>query len=473
MIFKERYEQQKGRPLGKGKFGQIFKVKDKKDGKLYALKYIIPDTEENINKLKDNYKEEIQLMKHIKSKYIVKLIDNFYDETYEGYCIVMELCDGNLRNILNKYKPKGLPLELINKIFIQLNDALKAMLETDYIHRDIKPENILIKYTDKNEKNFDIKLTDFGLSAVISSSIREHSQAGTLKYWAPEIDLFQYNKQCDLWSLGVLLYELYTNSYIFDFGNPEDIENNRKNGIIKKTDNKLINNLIKQLIEVDIKKRIKWEEYFNDDFFKQNNNNKNYDFSVDPFQEIISFLNRVSMDSIFDSNSKLDGKYFDSKGNNKPFNYQKKGIRGGKEYYGPNGWTGYGLSVNGKYDNGDNTWLGMTGKNPGEWCVAYHGTSIKFAKSIIINGLQAGPRQFHSNDNDINHPGKKVGIGVVVTPDILLAEQYSEEFQGYKCVFMCRVNPLNVRIPDRNPRTWIVNGNSNDIRPYRLLIKKV
>ena len=194
-------------------------------------------------------------MKTIKSKYIVKLIDNFYDETYEGYCIVMELCDGNLRNILNKYKPKGLPLELINKIFIQLNDALKAMLKIDYIHRDIKPENILIKYTDKNEKkNFDIKLTDFGLAACLTASIREHSQAGTLKYWAPEMDSFQYNKQCDLWSLGVLLYELYTNRYIFDFGVPEEIENNRKKGIIKETDNKLINNLIKRLIKVDIKK---------------------------------------------------------------------------------------------------------------------------------------------------------------------------------------------------------------------------
>ena len=115
----------------------------------------------------------------------------------------------------------------------------------------------------------------------------------------------------------------------------------------------------------------------------------------------------------------------------------------------------------------------MTGTNPGEWCMAYHGTSIKFAKNIIINGLQAGPHQFHSNDKDINHQGKKVGIGVEVTPDILLAEKYSDEFQGYKCVFMCRVNPLNVRIPEKNPRTWIVNGNSNDIRPYRLLIKKV
>ena len=56
-------------------------------------------------------------MKNIKSEYIVKLIDNFYDEIYDGYCIVMELCDSDLNEILNKYKPKGLPLELIKKYF--------------------------------------------------------------------------------------------------------------------------------------------------------------------------------------------------------------------------------------------------------------------------------------------------------------------------------------------------------------------
>ena len=76
-------------------------------------------------------------MKNIKNKYIIDLKEYFYDEINEGYCIVMELYDGNLRDILNKYKPKGLPLNIINKIFIQLNDALKAMRDKNYTHRDL------------------------------------------------------------------------------------------------------------------------------------------------------------------------------------------------------------------------------------------------------------------------------------------------------------------------------------------------
>jgi len=138
-------------------------------------------------KKKKEYEKEILLMKNIKNKYIIELIDYFYEEN-EGYCIVMELCDGNLRDILNKYKPKGLPLNIINKIFIQLNEGLKTMRNKEFIHRDLKPENILIKYTDTNKTNFDIKLTDFGISTnEINSSIQTYTIAGSHNYMAPEI----------------------------------------------------------------------------------------------------------------------------------------------------------------------------------------------------------------------------------------------------------------------------------------------
>jgi surface protein len=269
MIFKERYEQKER--LGKGGFGEVLKVLDKQDGKFYALKFIPKNTKENTDDLIENYKKEINMMKNIKSEYIVKLKENFYDESYEGYCIVMELCDTDLSEILKKCKPNGLPLKLINKIFIQLNDALKAMLKKDCFHRDLKPENILIKYTDKNKLNFDIRLTDFGLSTndIKNTLIKTRTFVGTKNYCAPEIEGLHYNNKCDLWSLGVILYELYTNKYIFFSFNPKESENNRQNGIIKEIENnELINNLIKKLIKVDIDKRIEWEEYFNDDFFK-------------------------------------------------------------------------------------------------------------------------------------------------------------------------------------------------------------
>ena len=267
MIFNGIYES-KG-ILGKGGFGVVYKVLNKNDNKFYALKAIIKDPKIKKDDFIKEHEEKIQIMKNIKSKYIVKLKENFYDEQYEGYCIVIDICDSDLKKILVKYKNKGkgLPFQFVYKIFLQLNDVLKKMYEKNCFHRDLKPENILIKYTDN--VNFDIKLTDFGLSTSdLNSSIESHSIVGTHNYRAPEVDEYDYNNKCDLWSLGVILYELYTNKYIF--GSNDEKEFNRKNGkIINETDNKLINDLINKLIVVDIEKRINWEEYFNDDFFKQ------------------------------------------------------------------------------------------------------------------------------------------------------------------------------------------------------------
>ena len=121
--------------------------------------------------------------------------------------------------------------------YILMNIFLNIIsIDINYTHRDLKPENILIKYLDKDKNNFDIKLTDFGLSSnEIHSSINEHSIVGTKKYMAnymaPEVEDFNYNNKCDLWSLGVILYELYTNNYIFD----SDIQ---KEKISKESDNK-------------------------------------------------------------------------------------------------------------------------------------------------------------------------------------------------------------------------------------------
>ena len=270
MIFDNKYKQEE--IIGQGGFGTIYKVVDLKTNEFYALKFIIIAKKDK-EKIKEEIDKELgalKIMKKLKNKYIIELNDYFYDEKNKGYCIVMELCDGNLRDILDKNKSKGLPLNIINKIFVQLNEALKAMISKGFIHRDLKPENILIKYTDTNKNNFDIKLTDFGLSSFdIKSSIKDHSIAGTEKYMAPEVDDHKYNKKCDLWSLGIILYELYTNKYIFDSNDLKERKTNREEGkIVNETDNENLNKLIRKLIQVNIDKRIGWEEYFNDDFFK-------------------------------------------------------------------------------------------------------------------------------------------------------------------------------------------------------------
>ncbi len=230
MIFNERYVTKDMK--GQGSYGTVFEVTDKTNNESYALKLIKIKNNE-AEKLKNEYKREIEVMKNIKNKYIIKLIDNFYDEKRKGFCIVMELCDGNLKDLFeNENYKNGLPLDVINKIFIQLNEALDTMRDCGFIHRDLKTENILIKYTDESKTNFDIKLTDFGLATnEINSSIHTFSVAGTINYMAPEVETRHYNDKCDLWSLGVILYELCTNKYIFDIfdsKNKDEIDNKKE-----------------------------------------------------------------------------------------------------------------------------------------------------------------------------------------------------------------------------------------------------
>ena len=155
--------------------------------------------------------------------------------------------------------------------------------------------------------------------------------------------------------------------------------------------------------------------------------------------------------------------------------------RGNKPYNPPLGWTGIGLKVFDKYE--DNTWIGMD-NSQGEWCVAYHGVGrdnksddVKKITGLIYKGaFKSGKNQAHSECDDQYHPGKKVGEGVYCTPTIETAEEYSgfSTINGinYKTVLMVRVKPEAIRGCEDSEDYWVVNGTTDEIRPYRILYKK-
>ena len=192
-------------------------------------------------------------------------------------------------------------------------------------------------------------------------------------------------------------------------------------------------------------------------------------------------LKTIQIDTIM-SGCKLKKNQLDARGNR----IDGWGInenRGNKPYNPPLGWVGIGLKVLDKYDNGNNEWIGMN-NSIGEWCVAYHGVgrfqtsdSVKhITGNIYKGGFIAGKNQAHENHNDQYHPGNKVGQGVYITPNINVAEGYSGESiingQSYKTVLMVRVKPSAIRgCVDAN-EYWVVNGTTDEIRPYRILYKK-
>jgi len=172
--------------------------------------------------------------------------------------------------------------------------------------------------------------------------------------------------------------------------------------------------------------------------------------------------------------------------------------RGGVLYKPPVGWRRFGLDVEGKYDNGDNTWMGMDGK-PGEWAVAYHGTGFGTVPKIMTSGFKVGSGQGATNCID-TRTGKLVGNGVFVTPNITVGECYAngQEDGGseqndpavvmgnytFYFAFQCRVRPRAICRPSRHFAfcndeevmgvdgvfEWVVNDPA-DIRPYGVLVR--
>ena len=157
--------------------------------------------------------------------------------------------------------------------------------------------------------------------------------------------------------------------------------------------------------------------------------------------------------------------------------------RGGKPYFPPKGWNGYGLNVLDRYDLGDNTWIDFK-NTPREWSVAYHsmGTSLSGDKNPInfsnFNNMQNEEtvmRQKFKLADDKYHMGEKVGEGVYMTPNPVIMEQFCSVYQyggeTFKIGIMCRVRPEKIRCPSQSEDYWIINGTDNEVRPYRILIK--
>ena len=168
--------------------------------------------------------------------------------------------------------------------------------------------------------------------------------------------------------------------------------------------------------------------------------------------------------------------YLDERGN-KVNGWSINEKRGNKPYEPPVGWIGIGLKVLEKYDYGCDNWIEKNSRD--EWCVAYHGISgpKQIIKIIIDTGFKEGFRQSLQDDDDIFHPGQKVGTGIYFTPSIKTAEHYSTSInfgdEKYKTVLMVRVKPEKIRQSASNDSFWVVNGDTDEVRPYRILFKKV
>ncbi|CCJ28486.1 unnamed protein product [Pneumocystis jirovecii] len=195
--------------LGKGSFGQVVKCFDHKTGQAVAIKIIRNKKRFHVQAL-----TEIKILKQLSkwdpndSYSFIKYIDHFYFR--EHLCIVMELLDLNLYELIRINGFKGFSLSMIRCFTKQLLQNLVFFKEHGIIHCDLKPENILLC----SELKPNIKIIDFGSSCFENEKIYTYIQSRF--YRSPEVILgLDYGISIDIWSLGCILAELYTGHPIF------------------------------------------------------------------------------------------------------------------------------------------------------------------------------------------------------------------------------------------------------------------
>lgn len=199
-IVMQRYEM--GRLLGQGTFAKVYYARSLKTGQSVAIKMI--DKDKVLRKgLMDQIKREISVMGIVRHPNIVYLYEVMASKSKIYF--VMEYAKGG--ELFDKVAKGRLKEEVAQKYFRQLIGAVEFCHSRGVYHRDLKPENLLL---DENEN---LKVTDFGLSALAESKRQDgllHTTCGTPAYVAPEIIARKgYDgAKADIWSCGVILFVL-------------------------------------------------------------------------------------------------------------------------------------------------------------------------------------------------------------------------------------------------------------------------
>jgi len=264
------YEWSKKQLLGKGSYSNVYKgVYNGSNNQFIERETDVAVKIINIKNLNrkgiDVINEEIRIMKMIKKEphpNIVGCYDVFQDNEY--VYIILEYCDsGNLRNILKK----PLREKYAQYYFCQLTEGLKYLDEHNIIHRDIKPRNILL-----TKNRMYLKIADFGFAKSTNGISLYDTICGSPLYMAPEIMGYKvYNNQSDLWSIGMILFEmLYGYHPLNNCNSLSDIKytiENREilippiNNTNKEVSNECIT-LLSNLLQRDASKRINWIDFF-------------------------------------------------------------------------------------------------------------------------------------------------------------------------------------------------------------------
>ncbi|EDV40317.1 uncharacterized protein Dana_GF10446 [Drosophila ananassae] len=184
--------------LGEGSFGEVFQVRDRSDGRLYAVKIskqLFRGEQYRAERL-----EEVRRYEEFSGhENCIRFIRAW--EQYDRLYMQMELCRESLEQYL--LRCRRVPEERIWQILLDLLRGLKSLHDRNLIHLDIKLDNVLISEDDET-----CKLADFGLVIDVDKANNHHATEGDSRYMAPEILQGHFSKAADIFSLGIAMLEL-------------------------------------------------------------------------------------------------------------------------------------------------------------------------------------------------------------------------------------------------------------------------
>lgn len=195
-----------GRFLGKGGQGTVFLCTHKASGKKFACKSIYKDDFAELPEAEENLKQEIHALARARGHPHVVTLEAVFEDAH-AFHLLMEFCDkGTLAERLRCKELHPFTEDDAARVFYDVVCAVMFLHdECGIMHRDLKAENVFLK------SDGTIKLGDFGFATSFEHDYRLVDAVGSPLYMAPEMMRGQgYDEQCEVWSLGILLFNMLT-----------------------------------------------------------------------------------------------------------------------------------------------------------------------------------------------------------------------------------------------------------------------
>ncbi|MCD4818900.1 MAG: SUMF1/EgtB/PvdO family nonheme iron enzyme [Candidatus Cloacimonetes bacterium] len=200
-------------------FVRVYKVWDKNAGIFKALK-VIDSKFYYDQQLIEDLKREALILLNLNSRYVVRIYDIHLSGNIK-YIDMEYIGGGNLEDLLLSYPDRKIPEKRVMKLIEQISKGMSDIHKQNIIHKNLKLQNIMLT------ESGNIKIMDFGISETFRSRnnhIKETDRSGTPVYMSPEQLLEKdVGKESDIWSFGVMLYELLTGEQLYTGQSYDDV----------------------------------------------------------------------------------------------------------------------------------------------------------------------------------------------------------------------------------------------------------